>query len=115
MRSFERRLPEFDARRIRIVGISADPPEVNRDFAPRAGYTFPLLSDPKGEAIRRYDLLHAGAGAGGADIARPAEFLLDSSGTVRWRNLTESFAVRARPEQVLKAAGDLGPAPTPAR
>ena len=70
----------------------------------KAGYTFTFLSDPKLEAIRRYDLVHAGQGEHGADIARPAEFLLDSSGTIRWRMMTESLFVRARPEQVLAAA-----------
>jgi len=67
------------------------------------GYTIPLLSDPKTEVIRRYDLLHAGAGPHGADIARPAEFLIDAHGIVRWVNLTESFTVRARPQEVLNA------------
>ncbi len=56
------------------------------------------------ELIRRYDVLHAGAGINGQDIARPAEFLLDSSGVVRWVNLTDDFRVRATPEQILKAA-----------
>ena len=55
------------------------------------------------EAIRRYDLLHRGAGPKDTDIARPAEFLIDSSGTIRWVNLTENIAVRARPEQLLEA------------
>ncbi|MDX6384614.1 MAG: glutaredoxin-dependent peroxiredoxin [Blastocatellia bacterium] len=81
-----------------------DSPEESRDLSQKAGYTFPFLSDPKAEAIRRYDLVHAGAGEGGRDIARPAEFLLDSSGTVRWVNLTENYWVRARPEQILEAA-----------
>ena len=53
--------------------------------------------------IRHYDLLHRGAGSKGTDIARPAEFLIDSSGIIRWVNLTENIAVRARPEQVLEA------------
>jgi peroxiredoxin len=53
--------------------------------------------------IRRYDVLHPGAGPKGGDIARPAEFLLDSNGIVRWVNLTDNIAVRARPEQVLEA------------
>ena len=57
--------------------------------------------------IRRYDLLHAGAGIEGQDVARPAEFLLDSSGTVRWVNLTENYWVRARPEQILEVAKKL--------
>jgi hypothetical protein len=56
------------------------------------------------QMIRRYDLVHAGAGENGRDIARPAEFLLDSSGIVRWVNLTENHWVRARPEQILEAA-----------
>ena len=70
----------------------------------QAGYTFTILSDPNAEAIKRYDLVHAGAGINGHDVARPAEFLLDNSGTVRWINLTENYWVRARPEQILEAA-----------
>jgi alkyl hydroperoxide reductase subunit AhpC len=61
----------------------------------------------KAEVIRRYDLLHRGAGPKGTDIARPAEFLIDPSGTIRWVNLTENIAVRARPEQVLKAFDEM--------
>ena len=57
--------------------------------------------------MRRYDLVHAKAGINGEDIARPAEFLIDSSGTVRWLNLTENYWVRARPEQVLEVAKTL--------
>lgn len=86
------------------MAISVDPPETLRNFAQQAGYTFPLLSDRTGEAIRRYDLVHAGAGENGQDISRPAEFLLDATGTVRWVNLTENYWVRARPEQVLEVA-----------
>ena len=62
----------------------------------------------KSEVIRRYDLAHEGAGPGGAEISRPAEFLIDASGAVRWVNLTDSFAVRARPDQVLKIIDDPG-------
>jgi peroxiredoxin len=67
------------------------------------GYTFPFLSDPSAAVIRRYDLLHRKAGPKGEDIARPAEFLIDAGGVIRWRNLTEDAAVRVRPEQVLQA------------
>ena len=108
LRSFQQKLSEFDARGIRVVGISVDSPEVNRRQSQKLGYTFPLLSDPKAEVIRRYDLLHAGAGPKGADIARPAEFLIDSTGTIRWVNLTKNIAVRGRPEQVLKAFDEMG-------
>ena len=86
------------------MAISVDAPNVSHDLAQKAGYTFPLLSDQNTEVIRRYDLVHAGAGENGHDIARPAEFLLDSTGTVRWVNLTENYWVRARPEQVLEVS-----------
>jgi peroxiredoxin len=104
LRSIQSSLDKFDEAGIRPVAISVDSPEESRDLCQKAGYTFPFLSDPKAEAIRRYDLVHAGAGEGGRDIARPAEFLVDSSGTVRWVNLTENYWVRARPEQILEAA-----------
>ena len=103
MRSFQQRLPEFESRGIRVVAISNDTPEENRPHRTSHGLTFPLLSDPKCEVIGRYDLLHAGAGQGHGDIARPGEFLIDPAGTVRWVNLTESVAVRALPDEALKA------------
>jgi hypothetical protein len=41
------------------------------------------------------------------DIARPAEFLVDASGKIRWVNLTDDLRVRARPENVLKTIDSL--------
>ena len=107
MRSFQDRLSELESRGIRIVALSVDAPEINRRQRQKLGYAYTFLSDPKAEVIRRYDLLHAGAGPKGADIARPAEFLIDSRGTIRWVNLTDNIAVRARPDQVLKAFDEM--------
>jgi peroxiredoxin len=103
LRSFQKRLSDFAKRGIRVVAISVDPPDVSRQHAQKLGLNYTFLSDTKADVVRRYDLLHAGGGPKGSDIARPAEFLLDNTGTVRWVNLTESAAVRARPEQVLAA------------
>ena len=97
-------MDQFKAAGIRPVGISVDTPEESRDLSQNQGYSFSILSDQNAEVIRRYDLVHAGAGENGRDIARPAEFLVDASGTVQWVNLTENYTVRARPEQVLEAA-----------
>ncbi len=104
MRGIERNLGALEALGIRPVAISVDIPEVSRSLCQKAGYTYTFLSDPKAEVIRRYDLIHTGAGIDGQDIARPAEFLLDSSMVVRWVNLTENLWVRARPEQIIEAA-----------
>lgn len=92
-------LDELTDAGVRVAAISVDEPDVSRDFRHRAGYTFTLLADPTMETIRRYDVAVEEEG-----FARPAEFLVDSSGTVRWRNLTDSYYTRARPEQVLEAA-----------
>ena len=86
------------------MAISVDAPGVSADLCRKAGYTYTFLSDPEAQVIKRYDLLHLGAGVNGHDIARPAEFLLDSSGVVRWVNLTEDLRVRATPEEMLEAA-----------
>jgi peroxiredoxin len=107
LRSIQKNLPSLAEVGIRPVAISVDTPEESRDLSQKAGYTFTFLSDPKADAIRRYDLLHAGAGITGQDVARPAEFLVDSSGAVRWVNLTENYWVRARPEQVIEVAKTL--------
>ena len=100
-------MSELQAAGIRPVAISVDAPVVSRELSRNAGYTFPILSDPDTQAIRAYDLVHKGAGVDGHDIARPAEFIVDPSGTVRWVNMTESYWVRARPEQILAAAKSL--------
>ena len=85
------------------MAISVDTPAESEHLRETQGYTFPILSDAKDEVIRRWDLVHPHGGENGADIARPAEFLIDSNGRVRWVNLTEDFRVRARPQQVLDA------------
>jgi peroxiredoxin len=103
LRGIQKHLGQFKARGIRVAAISVDPPEMSHKLAEERGYTYTILSDPKAEAIRRYDVLHPGAGEGGQDIARPAEFLLNTEGVVRWVNLTEDFWVRATPEQLLEA------------
>lgn len=88
-----------------MVAVSVDPPKDSLALSQKAGLTFPLLCDPGKTVIRRDDVLHAG-GHQGADIARPAEFLLDQTGTVRWVNLTSDVRVRARGDEVLKVAED---------
>jgi len=86
-----------------VAAISVDSKEINENHRRKMGFTFPLLSDTNADVIRLYDVLHRGAGPRGKDIARPAEFYVDASGIVRWVNLTENIAVRARPEQALSA------------
>jgi len=101
-------LDQFRKRGVQLVAISVDPPEVSREHCRKQGYTYTFLSDGKLDATRRYDLLHHDAGPGGSDIARPGEFLVDPTGTIRWVNLTEDVRVRARPTEVLQLLDRFG-------
>ncbi|PYK08546.1 MAG: peroxiredoxin, partial [Verrucomicrobia bacterium] len=92
MRSFQQRLSEFRSRGVQVVAISVGSVEINRGHAQKMHFAFPLLSDANAAVIRRYDVLHRGAGPKNVDIARPAEFYVDANGTVRWVNLTENIA-----------------------
>ena len=96
-----------------MIAISVDSPAESEKLRQSQGYRFPILSDAKDDVIRRWDLVHPHGGVDGADIARPAEFLIDASGKVRWVNLTDDIVVRARPEEVLAVFDAMnGRAPT---
>jgi peroxiredoxin len=96
-------LDQFHKRGVEVVAISVDSPGESQKLCQSRGCTFPFLSDPKAETIRQYGVLHPKGGEDGKDIARPAEFVVDATGTIRWVNLTDDFRVRARPESVLAA------------
>lgn len=100
-------MPEFQAAGVRPVAISVDAPEVSRHLADKAAYTFTILSDPDATVIRSYHVLHPAAGPDEHDIARPAEFLIDSSKIAHWTNFTEDIRVRARADEMLAAAKQL--------
>jgi peroxiredoxin len=113
LRSFERHLGEFASRGAQIVAISVDSPEESRKLSSSRGYTFPILSDPRAATIRAYGILHEHGGENGHDIARPAEFLVDETGAIRWENLTENLLARLQPESALAALDGLPSDPKP--
>ena len=79
--------------------MSVDDAAVTRDKLGSAGLAFPLLADPGFAAVDAYGVRHPGGM--GHDIARPATFLIDREGRVVWRDLTDNWRVRVRPERVL--------------
>jgi peroxiredoxin Q/BCP len=111
LRSFQERLPEFERRGAEVLAISVDSRDESRKLCQSRGYTFPFLSDPNTTAIRAYGVLHPHGGEDGQDIARPAEFLVDASGTIQWENLTESVLSRLHPQTALRVLDGM-PAPS---
>lgn len=102
MRSFQESLSKFEGRGIRVVALSIDPQETTKDLKQKRGYTFTFLCDDKAEVIKAWDLFHPGGRRGEQDIARPADYLIDAKGVIRWVNLTENYRDRPKAEDVLK-------------
>lgn len=81
-----------------MFGISVDAPQQNRDMIAKLILPFSLLSDPEGEVSRRY-----GVWDEEGRIARPAIFVIDAAGVVRYAYVGEDFADRPGDEPVLTA------------
>ena len=77
--------------------------EDNRKVVEKLGLDYRILSDGDRKTITAYGLLHEGAGIDGSAIARPATLVIDADGRVQWRNLTENWRIRVRPDAVIDA------------
>jgi peroxiredoxin len=77
--TYARRFAEFERRGARVAGVSVDPPDDSARLVGKLRLPFPLLSDPRGELIKRLDLWDAQEG-----VARPTVAILDRSGEVRY-------------------------------
>lgn len=82
--------------------MSVDPSETTLERLGSSGIEFPLLADPDLATIDAYGVRHPEGGMGGVDIARPATFLIDADGRIIWRELTDNWRVRLRPERLLQ-------------
>lgn len=87
---------KFTAAGAEIIAISVDNQDKSRELAEKLKLPFPVLSDIEHKVISAYDLYNAEG-----KIAKPALFVIDKSGVVRWRFLDEDYRVRAVNDAVL--------------
>ena len=113
LQNFQDNLEKFNSRNVRVIAVSADSPDVTKKFRKEKGFNFTFLCDPKAEVIRGWDLLKPQVGAGGAESARSAEFVIDPTGTVRWMNVNNDPKVSIQASAVLKVLGDFHAGETP--
>lgn len=85
--------PAYVARGVRVVAVSADPPDVARDLKSTLGVPFHFLSDEE----QRLTIELCGVNA-------HCEIIADGGGIVRWGGLSDNWRERLRPELVLQAA-----------
>jgi peroxiredoxin len=101
------RLEEIHEADAEVMAISTDSVQQNQRLAADQEFEFPLLADPQLSAIDAYHLRHPSGNPAGADIARPAVFIIDRQGIIRWQWLTDNWRIRARPETILKQLATL--------
>jgi len=87
----------------KVVAVCVDSVEKNRGVVRQQKLDFPILSDTNLMATDAYGLRHKlGNPMEGRDISRPAVFILDNQGIVRWHHLTDNWRVRVRPETIVQ-------------
>ncbi len=96
------RIGDFRKAGAEVLAVSADAIGDSLNLSNQLGIAYPLLSDSGLRAIDAFGVRHPKGGQGELDIARPATFLLDREGIVRWRDLTENWRIRVRPERLLE-------------
>jgi peroxiredoxin len=100
--SYARRFEEFEERSAGVAGVSVDPPENNARMVGKLLLPFPLLSDPRGDLIKRLGLWDAEEG-----VADPSVIVLDRSGEIRYLYSGSDFADRPDEEEALAALKDI--------
>jgi len=95
---YARQYSDFERRKARIAGISVDSTQRNAAMVEKLVLPFPLLSDPDGAVIQRYDVWD-----GEAKIAVPAIAVIDRSATVSYLYKGHDFADRPGDEAVFEA------------
>ena len=97
----------FAASSISLYALSYDEPQALRDFRDAHGITYTLLSDPSSEVIRSFGILntlideddHPWHG-----IPYPGTYVVNAAGEITHKFFDNNLAVRAGPEQLLRAA-----------
>ena len=74
---------EFEKRGTGVVVIMAQDPERMQDYLKDHSFPFPLLADAGRKVVKDYGV-YVRANFESVNIARPANFILDKDGTVRY-------------------------------
>jgi AhpC/TSA family protein/cytochrome c biogenesis DsbD-like protein len=101
------RLDEIRKLGLGVAAISYDPVTVLADFSTRRGITFPLLSDPGSETIKRYGILNTTIDAKNPlyGYPFPGTLIVDKQGIVTSRVFEEAYQERDTVSSILVRLG----------
>jgi len=93
--------PRFKDQGIGLAGISYDSEAILKEFTERQHISFPLLSDPQSEIIRKYGVLNAEAKGMTQGMAFPGFFYVDSTGKVKEKFFEAAYTDRYTANNVI--------------
>lgn len=104
MSTFSDMLKRFEELDARVVGISVDSPFAQKAFAEKLNLKFPLLSDYNRQAVKAFGVEDPSFVKGLLPgVAKRAVFVLDPSGTVTYRWVSDNPSNEPDYEQVREA------------
>jgi hypothetical protein len=100
-------MEDFDEQNIAVYALSYDEADALRDFRDAHAISYTLLSDPESDVIRSFGILntlideddHPWYG-----IPYPGAYVVNAEGFITHKFFDNNLAVRAGPEQLLRAA-----------
>lgn len=93
---------EFEKRGARVVVILAQKQQRIHDFLQDHTYPFPILSDAGREVVKEYGV-YVRLNLESVHIARPANFVLDGEGTIRYIFIASIQTEYAKDADILAA------------
>lgn len=100
MKSLQSAAKDLEAMGVTVRGISRDSVEKQSKFAEKCELKMPLLSDPDGSAVAKFDVAYEGKA-----FSRRVTFVIDPKGVIRMRN--EDVSVRSHGADLVEAIGDM--------
>ena len=91
-----------------VVAISVNDPFANKAFAETNGLSFPLLSDYTRDTVKKYNVFHENfSGLKGYTAAKRSVFILDETGTVRYKWISEDPGKEPDYEEIIRQLSQL--------
>ncbi len=112
MVQLQKNIAKLTKANIQVVAISYDSVGVLKKFAEEKSITYRMLSDPKGKAIRAYNVLNQKILSDfGFPAAHPGTFILDGHRIIRSKIFLKNYRKRHKIDALIEATRKLGNKP----
>jgi peroxiredoxin len=101
MGHIRKNMGEFEKRAAAVLGILAQNPDKVKEHLEKETYPFPLLVDADRKVVKDYGV-YVRVNFESYNIARPANFILDGEGTIRYIFIASNQADFPRDEELYR-------------